>query len=296
MPFVVTDAILGSDVLKQVSNSSHRSGAVTRASRNSGAATIADMYGVRFEEVTTLTTGDVEGISGFNSGNFFSEGLSVLPGTVTVPYKNRANGGLFQGATSHSQLTGSNALVICTGIEASQDSEVGATATLEVHWLSSDGTTAATTGSAGNSLASEAHNLEFALGTASLNSTALDSLTGVRINPGLSVVKQSAKGGNYPIEASIQAADPTIDLTLHDIDEVATVLDQFSAGLLTVFLRARKDGGTYETDATLAHLKFTFAAGISFAETIEAPETGNGSVTVRVAGKALAVTVDQAIT
>lgn len=296
MAFVVTDAILGASVLKQVQNSSHRSGAVTRASRTSGAATISKLYGVKMEEVTTLTSGDVEGAAAFNSSNFITEGLYVSAGTVTVPYKNRANGGLFQGSSAHSQLTGANALIIPTSFEATQDSEVGAVCTVEVHWLSTNGVLAATTGSAGNSLAAEAHNLEFALGPVTLNAVELTSVTGLRINPGLSVVKQSSKGGVYPVEASIQTVDPTVDITFHDVDEAIAAMDGFSAGALTGYFRARTDGGIYEADATTAHMKWTFAAGISHAETIDAPETGNGSCTIRVAGKALALTSDSAIT
>ena len=296
MPFVVTDAILGASVLKQVTNSSHRTGAAVRSAKTSGAATISEIYGVRQEDVTTLTTGDCDTLLDLNSNNFISQGLSVLSGTVTVPFKNRANGGLFEGATAHSQITGANALIIPTGIEASQDSEQGATATCEIHWLSTDGHTQAVTGSAGNSLASEAFTVEFGLGIADINGTDLDTLTGIRVNPGISVVKQSANGGIWPRKASIQMVEPTIDVTVHDIDEVITLTDGFTN--LTSFecyLRRRSDGGTYVANGTATHIKLSFAAGIAHAETIDAPESGNGSVTIRLYGKALAASTTSAI-
>lgn len=291
--FVVTDAILGASQLRQVSNSSHRSGAAVRPARFSGGAAVQQIYGVSMEEVTSLTTSDVENVVGLNSGNFLDDGLSILSGTITVPYKDRANGGKFAGAASHSQLSGSNALVIPTGISVSQGE--AATANLEVHWISSDGFTQAITSSGGNTLASELFNAQFSLGPVTINGTAINSVTGFQVNPGITLVKQSAKGGNWPTEISIQQVDPSIDVTFVDVGELDAVLDDFFAGVLVAYLRKCSDGGKYEADASLVHTRFNFAAGVSHAESIEAPETGNGSVTYRIYGKALAATSSVAI-
>ncbi len=296
--FTVTDAILGSgNVLKQVRNSSHRSGATLRAARTSGAATISELYGVKLEEVTSLTTGDVGGLLALNSGNIITSGLGVATGTVVVPYKNRANQGVFEGTSAHSQLAGANAFVIPTSIEATQDSEEGASASCEVHWLSTNGTAVAVTGSAGNTLASEAFAVEYDLGPADINGTDITSVTGVTVTPGLTVVKKGQYGRARPVIASIKMTDPTIDITVHDIDEVATLTGGFTT--LTSFecyFVKRDDGGEQVADATAEHVKISFAAGIAHAETIETSDSSDGSVTVRLTGKALAVSTASAIT
>lgn len=298
MSFVVSDAILGSgNVLKQVRSSSHRTGAAVRRGRYSGGAVTRQIYGTQMEEVTTLTSGDVAGALAFNSGDFITEGLYISSGSVVVPFKNRANGGLFQAGSNHSSITGANAFIFPTSIEAQSDSEAGASITIETHWLSTTGVAAACTNAASQALAAEAFNVEYACGPVDINGTDIASVTGIQVNTGIVVVKQTANSGAWPVEASIQTVDPVIDVTVHDIDEVIALTDGFTAitGIESYF-RKRSDGAQFVSDATEEHIKFTFAGGTIAGETIEGPETGNGSVTVRFAGKVLAVSTTSAIT
>lgn len=297
MPYVVTDAILDAVVVKQIVNTSTRSSPVVRHAKYSGGVVTQEIYGVREEQVTTITSYDCGGVAGFNSSTFVSAGLYVSSGTVTVPYKNRANGGTFEGATSHSHITGTDALAIPTSFEATQDSEQGATVNLEVHWISSDGTSSAFTGSSGNSIAAEAYNVEFALGPVDINGTDLSTVQSIRVNPGLQVVKRGGNGAAYPTHCSIQRADPSIDITVDDIDEVIAYTDGFTdCTSFECYFRKRADGGIYVADGTAEHIKFSFANGMLALETIDAPETGNGQTTIRIHGEAMTVSAASAIT
>ena len=297
MPYVTTDVVIGGAAIKQVVSTSTRTGAVVRNAKYSGGAVIQQMYGVKLEQVSTIVSTDVGSLVALNTSTFVSAGLPLLSSTITVPFKNRANGATFQSGTNHSQITGSNALLIPTSIEAQQDSEQGATATVEVHWISADGVTSAYTGSAGVAIAAEAINVEFALGPADINGTDIASVTGIRVNPGLTLVKTSQAGGIMPVEVSIQMIEPTIDLTVHDIDEVIALTDAFTAlSSFECYLRKRSDGGVYVADITAEHIKFSFADGIIQADTIESPETGNGSTTIRLYGETLTASAASAIT
>ena len=59
MAFTTTDAILDATVLKQITGVQHRTGAGVRRGRTSGGATVSETYGYQAEEVTSLTTTDL---------------------------------------------------------------------------------------------------------------------------------------------------------------------------------------------------------------------------------------------
>lgn len=290
MPGTVADAILGSDTIRQITNSDHRTGNVTRQAMISGGATVSQVSGITAEEVTTLTSADIDGLVDLNSGAFVSSGLYVSSSTITVPYKLRDTGGLFQGALSHPALSGSDALIIPTGFEASQDEEAGASGTFEVHWISSDGDTAEAQGSTGNTLASQSFNAEFSLGQVKVNASEVTGIQGVRINPGITLVKSRSKGGIYPTEISIQEVKPSIEITTNNLDLVTLCGGWTSMTSANIWLRKRADSSTYESDGTAEHVKFTFAAGVETADSVSVSDSGNGTITITLTGKALTAT------
>ena len=286
MPFVAADAILGASTIRQITQASHRTGNEMRKGMTSGGATVSQVSGLKAEEVTTLTSGDVGVLAALNTNTFCSAGLYISASTITVPGKNRDQGGLFKGSTNHSHLSGAAALVIPTSWEVSQDAEF-ATCQFEVHWVSSDGTTAGAVGSTGNALAAQAFSAEFALGPCYINTTLINGVQSFRVTPGITLTKSASNGLYRPTHISIQSVMPTMELVTNDLDAVATTINAFTAMTSANFyMRKRADSGVYSSAGSDC-VRFTFAAGLTDANAVEASDNNDGTVTITLHGKTL---------
>ena len=298
MPHVVADCILGSgNNIRQVTSASHADGTVVRNAFTSGGATVSQQSGIRAEEVTTIQSADLAALVALGTNTFCSVGLYLTSDTITIPLKERAIGGQFASGSNHPAIGGSDALVIPTEFSATQDAEAGASATFEVHWISSDGVTREAAGTSGNALASQAFNAEFALGKADINGSDVTGVVGIAVRPGITLSKSSTNGGIYPTHISIQQVEPVVEITVNDIDAAVTLAGGFTTTTaMNVYFRKRSDGGTYVADGTAEHIKFTFAAGIHNLGSLSASENADGTATIRVTGKALTASAASTIT
>jgi len=291
--FVAADAILGSSTVRGITNSSHRSGIEIYKAMVSGGAVVSHVSGKTAEEVTTLTTIDLGTVVALNTNTFCSAGLYITGGTITVPYKSRSTGGTFASGSNHSALSGSDALVIPTSFEASQDGDA-ATCQFELHWISSDGVTAEAVGTTGNALGSQSFGTAFALGPAFINGTEIAGVQSVRVTPGITLVKTSDKGLVWPTHISIQTIMPTIEITTNDIDAVVATAGVFTAMTsANVYFRKRVDASIYS--ATTDNVRFTFAAGLTDTNTIEVSDNNNGTSTITLHGKTMTASAAVAI-
>jgi hypothetical protein len=290
--FAAADAILGATTIRQVTNASHRTGLEMRKAMTSGGVAVTQVSGLRSEEVTSVTSGDLAALVAIGTNTFCSAGLYVTGGTITIPYKSRSTGGTFASGSNHSALTGTDALIIPTSFEATQDGEA-ATCQFEVHWLS-NGTTAGAGGSTGNSLASQSFNAEFALGPAFINATEIVGVQSIRVTPGITLVKTADKGLYRPTHISIQSIMPTIEITTNDIDAVVATVGAFTAMTsANVYFRKRVDSGIYS--ATTDNIRFTFAAGLTDTNSVEVSDNNNGTSTITLHGKTLTASAAVAI-
>lgn len=164
-------------------------------------------------------------------------------------------------------------------------------------WFSSPTGVNPVTINADQSLSSETFQGLFGLGPGSINGTAIGELMGVTITPGITVEPQSSNGSLFPTGLFITQRRPTIDYTFRDFDDVsASYGSVFTAGTAAIaYLRARSGTG-YSSNATEAHLKFSFADGIVATETLAASGTESGTATLRVYGESLTVATGSAIT
>jgi hypothetical protein len=292
--FVCADMILGATTVRQITSSSHSSGLQARKSMNSGGDTVQQISGLLAEEITTFSSADVGVLCALGTNTFCSVGLFLTASTITVPYKSRSTGGSFASGANHSALSGASALIIPTQIEASQDADAGASLTGEIHWLSADGLAAGATGSTGNSLGAQSFSAEFALGPAFINTVEVPGVQSIRVNPGITLVKSSAKGLVRPTKISIQTVMPTMEITTDDIDGLVARLNAFTAMTsANIYLRKRVDSGVYS--ATTDNVRFTFAAGLIFDDSVDVNDVGNGTGTVTLHGKTLTTTSAVAI-
>ena len=284
--FTAADLILGAATIRQVTNISHASGQTHRKAMNSGGAVVQQVSLKSGVDVTTFTSADLAALLALNTNTFCSVGIPLLGSTITVPVKLRANGAVFTSGSAHPAFTGSNALIVPTSFEVSQESDAGL-CTADIHWLSADGETAAITDSTGNALASQSFNAEFAMGPCYINGTAIEGAQSFRVNPGIEVVKPPLGSGFiYPVMVSIKMGTPTMEITVNDWDSIESTIGTFVAMTSANFyMRKRADSGIYS--ASSDNIRFTMAAGLTDTNNISVSENNDGSATITLHGKVL---------
>jgi len=283
--FVAADIILGATTIRGVTSTNPRSGNEHVKRTPSGGAIVDHVSGTKSEQVTAFTSTDVGVLAALGTNTFSSVGLSLTSSTITVPVKSRASGGLFASGSNHCAITGAAALTIPISYEVSQESEA-ATCQAEIHWISSNGTTAGATGSAGNALASQAFSFEYGLGPAYINGTLIVGVQSFKVTPGIRLVKHWSQGLVRPTIISIQAVEPTIEIVTQDIDAVIAAFGVFTAMTsANVYMRRRADAGVYSA-TVLENIRFTFAGGLTDTS-FEVSDNNNGTATITLHGKTL---------
>lgn len=301
MPHTTYDVLFNAAPVYNVRSMSYGDSAQVIVDRASGLPDPKKFYLGNMEPIVTLQTTDIASVIGLNSGTFVSAGLCVNSASTTIPLAKRADCGTLTSGGSHTSLVGNSVIAIPTQFEVRQDSEDGATASLEVRFRSSDGITSPITVSNTATLASSVHAVSYSLGAAYIDGTEVGFLTGLVINPGISLLIQRSGGALFPVAHYIQFRDPTIDIMCENAAVASDFMKIYDNGetdkniAVNVFFRKRKDGSTYVAAATAEHIKFAFAAGMSRMEALEAAQSGNGSATIRCYGKALVATDSVAI-
>lgn len=291
--FVGADVILAATTIRQVTATDHQTNQEIRKAMTSGGATVQQVSGKASGEVSTFTTGDLAGALALNTNTFCSTGVSGLSSTTTIPYKLRDNAGIFQAsATNHPWITGSNALIVPTTVEASQDGD-HATLNGEIHWLSTDGTTKGAADAANQTLAAQSFNAEFALSDVYVNGSIIPGVQSVRCNFGIEVTKPPLGSGSiFPTQASIKNVIPTIEITTNDAAAFTSTVGNFTAMTsAVVYLKKRTDAGVYVANVTAEHISLTFAAGLVDTSNVTTNENDDGTATITAHGKTFTASV-----
>jgi len=289
--WVLADAILGSTTIRQITQSDFSTNQEIRKAMTSGGNAVAQVSGKSEADVTTFTSGDLAALLALNTNTFCSAGVSELSSTIIFPKKFRSAGASFKAlTTSHANITGANALIVPTSIEASQDGDF-ATCACECHWLSSDGFIDAVSDTASYTLIAQSFNAEFALGPVTINASAVPGVQSIRVTPGIEVVKSpTGKGAVFPVWASLKNIVPTMEITVNDFDAVAATVGNFTAmTAAVVYLRRRADAGEYTGSNT--DISLTFAAGLADTGNITASQNDDGTATITLHGKTLTASV-----
>lgn len=286
--FVCADAVLGAATIRQVTTANHSTNQEHRKAMNSGGAAVVQVSGKSSGEISQIVSGDLAGLVALNTSTFCSAGLSVLAGTITIPFKIRAEGGLFVSGSNNVHLTGANALIVPTSFEASQDGDY-ALANVDIHWLSADGVTKGCDDAVSQAIAAQSFNAEYTLGPCYINGSAIPGVQSFRVTPGIEVVKPPLGSGSvFPMFASIKNVIPTMQLTVNDFDAVAaTVGDWTAMTSANFYMKKRADSGVFVSAATAEHIRFTFAAGLADTDSISVSNNDDGSATITLHGKVL---------
>ena len=284
--FTLADMIFGAATIRQITAADHRTNQEHRKAMTSGGATILQVSGKMAGEVTQITSGDLAGLLALNAGAFVSAGSLASSSTITVALKARSSGGTFAAGSNHDAITGANAFLVPTMIEATQDGDF-ATCQCDLHWLSADGVTKGADDATGQALGGQSFNAEFALGPAYINGTLIAGVQSVRVTPGLEVTKPPLGSGSvWPTLAMIKAIMPTIEITVNDFAAVAgTVGDWTAMTSANIYLRKRTDSGVYS--ASTDNVRFTFAAGLADTGSVTVSNNDDGSAVITLHGKTL---------
>lgn len=297
MPHLSYDVSFNATVLKNVRSTGYNDSAQIIMDRASGSPDPSAIYMGNSEPIISLQTTDIATLVGLNSATFVSAGLCVNGSSTTVPVAKRADCASLASGGSHVTFVGNDVIVIPTQFEARQDSEEGATATVEVRFRSSDGISPPITMSKTATLSAASYAVPFGLGRAYVDDTEVGNLVGIVVNPGITLVLQRHGGGIFPRKHFIEMREPSIDLIVEDAEVAQSFIDRYGTGNVPVraFFRRKKDGSVFELDEATQHVRFAFASALSKMETLEAAQTGNGSTTLRCYGKALVATSGVAI-
>lgn len=287
------DVIFGSGVaIKQCQSLDHSNNINLLIGRNSGDVDPAFTAVMEAEPTATISSYDVAGMVGI----FGVAGASVSSGTVTLPFSRRAAGSTFAGTLSHFTVTGANAFGYPTSYTATQGQD--ATCTADIMFLSTTGLAAPISSATGATLSSNAYNVAYTLGPATIDGTEVAQITGITVNPGLTVETRKYGGAVYPTLCVITQRNPTIELTVANFDEIDTYGPMWATNDsidAVAYFRKCADGSTRVADATAEHVAFTLSDGITTIDRFGAQDTSDGSATIRITGKTLSVSATSAI-
>jgi len=292
--YVAYDVVFGGSpdvVVRNVRSVGYNDSAQVVIDRAAGSADPGKFYLGTSEPMNSLQSTDLVTLLGLNGGTFVSSGICLNSNTLTIPVAVRADCAVLTAGATHDRMAGPASITTPTQFEVRQDSEEGAMCSFEVRWRSSDGILIPVTYTpAGYTLTASSLGTTFGLGKAFIDNVEIGFLTGIVVNPGIQILTQRYGGGIFPRNHFIQYREPTIDILCENLSLASSFMHSYSSTLnaaLRVFFRARKDGSVYETDVSLNHVRFSFAAGFYKIEALDAAQSGNGSATIRCYGKSL---------
>lgn len=286
---VVYDCPMGAAALKQVSQSQFSEGLDIMAARMSGSQSISDQFLNQSNPVAEFTSLDVGGFLTL----FGATGSQVSDGsTVQVPYHKRISGGSFAGGTTNMLVKGVAANPVqLTPMSVHAPQSGACTAQGQAHFLSSDGITQPWAVAVNQTLSAQAFAALYGLGPIYLNGTLVPRQLGYTVHFGVGYSeKKHYDGAVHPTDIFIEELNPMIEFSQEDFDFLSTIAGGvLISSSLVCWMRKRASGGTYVSDATAAHIKFSFTAGFLHSQQVSASETKNGQQGVRALGRALTI-------
>lgn len=295
MPDVVYDAVLGSNPLKQITNSSFDEQLQVLTGRMSGGTYGSDHFVEGAGPKMDLTSVDIGGfITAFGAiGSRIADGSTVI-----VPWAKRASGSTFAGTGANVQVAGvddSPVQLIPRSINAPRSGTP--TAQGEVWFLSADGKLAPHAITLNEDLASQAFGAMYGLGPVAVNGSFLPKQIGFNINFGVGLSEpQRYDGLVWPTDCFIETVDPTIEVSVEDFDIIASFTGGAAITSVKAYLRKRTTGSTFVADGTAQHCKFSFTGGIITPKQLSAQETKHGQAGIMLTGRQMTVSAASAIT
>jgi hypothetical protein len=297
-PAAIYDSAVAAYAIKQLGMSDYKPNYKYAKDRYSGGLSIQQVSIIEGDPVISLTTQDLAGVIANVSA---SAGLAVTSaGTIVFPWQDRDAGATFEAAaTNHQTLSATLGLIVPTEINASQDSEDGATCNLEFYPASSDGLTEPVAINTGATLSAQAFVGSYDLGPVKVASTNIGNVESIKVNFGIGVVRKRYNGETWARIAGIwiNLLDPTFEITFCDaVSAQAGGLRAAVASTVTAYLRIRAAGSTHTADASSAHIAITLTGGLNVLDGGSGNKQDDVTFTRTIIGKSLAFSSTSAIT
>jgi hypothetical protein len=295
MPFAAYDNYVGSLNLRQCTAASYTANGEPIEGAVSGNLDVSEYFGGPLDLRSTFESEDIAGVAGVS--NIGTAGLAVSGGTITVGFQKRADMGTFAGAGNHFTLSATYGLLIPTRFTLPN---VGtASASLDLIYVSSNGTSAPVTVNAGATLGSQAFSALHTLGPVAVNGTAFTQVMSATVTPGLLVTTKFYEGYNYltPAGIKIERRRPMIEFQTDNLALLNALGAGWGLGSSIVVYARKRSGAGFVADATAQHVSFSGADGIvKVYENISAGGSGDATRTVRYWPEALVINGATAIT
>ena len=110
------DVSLGTPVIKQISNLTHKTGGSVVPGFAGGNVRASALFQGDSPHSTSLSSSDLATILGLNTSTFISAGLCISGATTSVPFRLRADCAEFSAGSTHQALQSSNTLAILDSI------------------------------------------------------------------------------------------------------------------------------------------------------------------------------------
>ena len=296
------NAILGvGNTIQQVVSSNYDAGIMVITGRASASATPGAYFVAGSKPKVSLTSTDIEGTLNTFSDSV-STGVALASDTITIPFQERTTGGTFKSGSSHYSLTGTDAGLVVTSVDATGSGD-GSNVTISVDCLfvSSDGETNPIASNISQALASSAFSGLWNMGAAYANSTLISCVTGWTVRPNLQMEYYHCDGNPFPTDTYIdtsKAIEPEIEVQFESIASANLFAGSYVAGTTAVvYARKRSAGGTLIAKGTAAsHISFTLAtAGIHDIKTISAGDGDNSKATVVLRGPTITISTSATV-
>lgn len=284
----------GSDwQLGQIFSSSLQSNGTPFKGRYSGGLDPQFIALLSADPMYSLVTGDLATLL---ANVDIDDGYYMNGSVASLPLAQRAVGGSFVSDDAVA-FTSTRIFATINSLDADQDSEQGATASVEITPLY-DGSTLPVVVDDDETLSAQAYVSAYALGPAKIGTMEIPGLIKTSVMTGFKLIKKRYAGNNFVTHVSIQEREPMIRWTFEDKAKAATLGAIYAAmgSNATQYFRKRTAGGTYVANGTGQHISVTLTAGMTISDSLEVSNTENGTFTVTAHGKGLAISTSATIT
>lgn len=276
--FTPHDVSLNSNVLGNIASINHNTASTLLAAYASGGTSPSAQYQGNQSPASTLQTTALQTLLGLNSGNMISAGVCVSSATSTLPFRELEGCGT--GAASHQSLSTTNLFAYINSMSA----QIGqsATADVELKYISADGKTSPIAVNSGASLSAAVLLPEFLFAEAYIDGVLIDEVTGVTINPGITIVEKRQGTGIYPTQIIAKAESASIEITTQNLVQANALVNGAATSTgVDIYLAKRAHGSRTELFTATEHIKISSTAGIKQTQSIQTTrEDGTGVIKV----------------
>ncbi len=279
----------------QIKSLTHSTNAQVQPGFGSGEVSPAAMFQGDSPHSSQFQTTQLATLLGIGTNTFLNNGVWYGAANCLVPFRKRMSGGRYESGANHVAMQSGRTLLTPGSLSA--QGSAAATLDVTIQYASSDGFLSPITGLTAQSLSAAVFTGEYQLARAKINGVAVPELTGIAVNPGITVVEQRVDGGPFAKNFFITQVLPTIDLTTEDIEAAISVINAAGIGTgVEIFLAKKLNGAITEDFANTVHIKISGANGLRQATQFGGQGEAISSGTIRVNPFSLVTAVGVEIT